>query len=52
MIIRAHLRFLFVAAIGCLIGLVVDLISGASNNLEPDNVHADLIPANSQVSSQ
>ena len=30
--------------IGGLIGLVVDLITGASNNLEPDNIHAELTP--------
>ena len=30
--------------IGGLIGLVIDLITGASNNLEPDNIHAELAP--------
>ncbi len=30
--------------IGGLIGLAVDLITGASNNLEPDSVHAELAP--------
>ncbi len=30
--------------IGGLIGLIVDLISGASNNLEPGSVEADLTP--------
>ncbi len=30
--------------LGGLIGLAVDLISGASNNLEPDNIHAELTP--------
>ncbi len=34
--------------IGGLIGLVVDLISGASNNLDPDSVHAELTPSHSQ----
>ncbi len=36
--------------IGGLIGLVVDLISGASNNLEPDNIHAELTPTDGQAS--
>ncbi len=38
--------------IGGVIGLIVDLISGASNNLEPCSVHAELTPANVQEDSQ
>lgn len=38
--------------IGGLIGLVVDLITGASNNLVPDNIHAKLTPADTEGTSR
>lgn len=38
--------------IGGLIGLIVDLISGASHNLDPDNIHAELTPVGSQANPQ
>lgn len=37
--------------LGGVIGLIVDLISGASNNLEPDSIHAEMTPVDSQASS-
>ena len=38
--------------IGGLIGLIVDLSTGASNNLSPDNVHAILEPGESELRSR